>query len=205
MWAIQLIPAWRREVQLGPRAAGMTRYRHSQGLPFIPGMEGGVLLPQVYALDFKTNKVRFTDDLIFSPEKTGLFQLLILPENVGEVDRLTADLHELDKISGPLLFLSEATVIIQSSNSNFTTTTSENLTLSSIARIATASEFAADSVLCKNRPPPIGYDEHRLKREVHGKKFVLVRYDRFVFAACNTLSELKYAVGEVSGAVCLLN
>ncbi|KIX03110.1 uncharacterized protein Z518_06660 [Rhinocladiella mackenziei CBS 650.93] len=188
MWAIQLIPSWRREIQKGARAEGMTRYRHSKGMPFVPEMGGGLLLPQVYAYTFKTNRVSFTDDLIFSVDKTGLFQLLILPDSLDDIGAFTDGLKDIDAISHNLLRSDEATVLVQSSK-----TSSLLAHRNKAARIATAEEFAADPVLCKNRPPPIGYDERRIRKEVQGKKFLILRHDRFVFAACNTLSELKDA------------
>jgi hypothetical protein len=70
-----------------------------------------------------------------------------------------------------------------------------------LARIATASEFAADENLCKNRPAPKYYDACRMKQEVHGKKFVIIRPDRFVYAACSSLEELQRAAKSVPQAL----
>lgn len=190
MWAIQLIPSYRKEIELGARAAGMTRYRHSEGLPFVPEMGGGVLLPQVYAYNFKTEKICFTDDLIFSQDKTGLFQLLILPDDVAGLHGLTDALDDVDEASSNLIRSEEATILIQSIEP-----LAESCVLpeQNVARIATGDEFAADQVLCRNRPPPIGYDEGRLRKEINGKKYVILRHDRFVFAACDSPEELKQA------------
>ncbi|EXJ82936.1 hypothetical protein A1O3_06753 [Capronia epimyces CBS 606.96] len=198
MWAIQLIPSVRKQVELGPRAAGMTRYRHSPGLPFLEEMRGGLLIPQVYAYNFKTNGICFTDDLIFSPAKTGLFQLLVLPDSPSEVDALLDHLQDIDKLSNDLLRSREATVLIQSVGCAFEPST---VPPQDLARIATGDEFAADAVLCKNRPPPIGYDERRLKKEVGGKKYVILRPDRFVFAAGDTLDELREAASKLASVV----
>lgn len=200
MWAIQLVPSYRKEIELGARAAGMTKYQHKDGLPFIPQMEGGRLLPQVYAYNFKTRKICFTDDLIFAPEKVGLFQLLILPENVEDVDKLMKDIDEVDRISNNLIQSNEATILIQSTEP---TTEAAALARQDLARLATGQEFAADPVLCNNRPEPIGYDERRLQREVKGKKYVILRQDRFVFAACNTTAELRQAASQLGSILSL--
>ncbi|KAL2431441.1 hypothetical protein ABEF95_008940 [Exophiala dermatitidis] len=198
MWAIQLIPSIRKKVELGQRAEGMARYRHSRGLPFLDDMAGGFLLPQVYAYNFKTKSVCFTDDLIFSPGKTGLFQLLVLPDSPREVDALLEGIEDIDGLSDNLLRSKEATVLIQSVDC---TLTSPPGYVQNAARIATGAEFAADAVLCRNRPPPIGYDELRLKKEVGGKKYVIVRHDRFVFAACDSRDQLKEAARRLVSTV----
>ncbi|KIV79074.1 hypothetical protein PV11_06661 [Exophiala sideris] len=202
MWAIQLIPSYRKEIELGARAAGMTRYRHSEGLPFIPEMEGGVLLPQVYAYSFKTEKICFTDDLIFTPDKTGLFQLLILPDDVADLDVLMNVLDSVDDISPDLMRCEEATILIQSTK---ILPGSISIPRQEIARLATADEFAADPALCRSRPPPIGYDEQRLQKEIKGKKFVILRQDRFIFAACDTSEGLKEAARRLAASFTLIS
>ena len=203
MWAIQLVPSYRKEIELGARAAGMTKYQHKDGLPFIPEMQGGLLLPQVYAYNFKTRKICFTDDLIFAPEKVGLFQLLILPDDIDvDVDKLIKNVGDVDRISSNLIRSDEATILIQSTQAG-TSTEAAALPKQDLARLATGEEFAADPVLCNNRPEPIGYDERRLQREVKGKKYVILRQDRFVFAACNTPAELRQAASQLGGILSL--
>ena len=199
MWAIQLVPAWKRELRKGARAQGMTKYRHGPGLAFVADEVGGLLLPQVYAFDFRSNKVKFTDDLIFSASKKGIFQLLILPNKLDDVESLTTDLEEIDILSDGLLVADEATVIIQSTEASILSRHPE--IKQTLARIASGDEFAADPDLCKNRPNPIGYDELRLRKEVKGKKYVILRPDLFVFAACDTLLEMKQAVPKLSDAL----
>lgn len=200
MWAVQLIPPYRKEIELGARAAGMTKYQHREGLPFIPEMEGGLLLPQVYAYDLKTQKVCFTDDLIFAPQKAGLFQLLILPDGLDDLHTLTQGIDDVDRVSRNLLQSNEATILIQSTTAS---TGSMALPQQDVARLATGEEFAADPVLCRNRPEPLGYDEHRLHREIRGRKYVILRQDRFVFAACDTIVELKDAAGQLANSLSL--
>ncbi|EXJ87698.1 hypothetical protein A1O1_04623 [Capronia coronata CBS 617.96] len=198
MWAIQMIPSVRKQVQLGARADGMTRYRYSPGLPFLAEMGGGLLLPQVYAYNFKTRRVCFTDDMIFSPEKTGLFQLVVLPNSPEEIDDLLRATVDTDKLAKGLFCCEEATVLIQSVTCAIQPTA---VYARDIARIATGDEFGADAVLCKDRPPPIGYDELRLKKEVGGKQLLILRCDRFVFAACDTRDELREAARRLGHAV----
>jgi 2-polyprenyl-6-methoxyphenol hydroxylase-like FAD-dependent oxidoreductase len=50
LWVVQLIPAWKRQLQMGQRADGMIRYKHAPGLTFLPEFGGGVCLPQVYCV-----------------------------------------------------------------------------------------------------------------------------------------------------------
>merc|ERR1712000_356655 len=102
-------------------------------------LHSGRLLPQVYAYNFKTRKICFTDDLIFAPEKVGLFQPLILPENVEDVDKLMKDIDEVDRISNNLIQSNEATILIQSTEP---TTEAAALARQDLARLATGQEFA---------------------------------------------------------------
>ena len=199
MWAVQLVPSWKRELQKGARALGMTKYQYSPGLAFIDSTVGGLQLPQVYAFNFRTGEVEFTDDLIFSPAKKGLFQLLVLPDDVGEVGLLAQGLEDINCLSENLLFAEEATFLVQSTKTSIAA--NDISVQQEVARIATGEEFAVAPVLCKDRPPPVGYDELRLRKEVKGKKFLIVRPDRFIFAACDSVVELKAAVSKLSGAL----
>ncbi|PVH71142.1 hypothetical protein DL98DRAFT_597226 [Cadophora sp. DSE1049] len=65
-----------------------------------------------------------------------------------------------------------------------------------VMRIATAEEFAADK-LCDRRPAPSYYDEYRLKKEVKGRTFIILRQDRFAFAACADKAELDIAAARI--------
>lgn len=177
----------------------MTKYRYSEGLPFVKEMGGGLNMPQVFAYDTKTDKVSFTDDLIFAPGKSGLFQLLIMPDSQQELESMENDLKDISQICSEFLDPKEATILVQSTDPSITTVNERYV--STIARLAKGEEFAADPALMKNRPYPTGYDEWRLKREIRGKKFVILRQDRFVFAACDTVADLKKAVDKFEGAV----
>ena len=158
-----------------------------------------MLLPQVYAFNVRTSKVEFTDDLIFSADKKGLFQLVVLPNDIREVESLARGVDDIDNIPGDLLLVEEAVFLVQSTKSSIP---AKDVSIhQELARIATGDEFGADTLLCKNRPPPVGYDEMRLHKEVGGKKYVIVRPDRFVFAACDTLVELKEAVSKLRSSL----
>lgn len=198
MWAIQLVPSWKKELQKGARAQGMTKYRYGPGLGFVGEMGGGLLLPQVYVFNFRTEGVEFTDDLIFSPNKKGIFQLLILPNTVDEVEGLTRGLEKITDISGGLLLSEEASIIIQSTKVSSSVRGTSNQ--QQLSRLASGDEFAT-SILCKNRQPPVGYDELRLQKEVGGKKYIILRPDRFVYAACDTGRDLQKAVVRLSEAL----
>jgi hypothetical protein len=199
MWAIQLVPSWRREVSKGSRAQGMTRYQYQPGLAFVEHMGGGLLLPQVYAFGFRSRKIHFTDDLIFAPAKQGLFQLLILPTGTDEIEQLTTGLEAVEEASRGLLFADEATVLVQSTKASMLPL--DIKIPQEVARIATGDEFAEHETLCKGRPLPVGYDELRMSKEVQQQKYVVVRPDMFVFAACNNVVELEQAVSRLPGAL----
>lgn len=192
LWFIQLVPSWRRELEKGPRALGMIRYKHHAGLPFLPDGHGGMLLPQVYTWDFTSQRVRFSDDLIFAPEKTGIFQLLLLPDSPEEAEELVAATRNIK--SNEFINTEEATVLIH--NYGVQSNRAQQLMGHGVrvARVASGEEFAADPDLCRNRPAPSYYDPWRISKEVKGMKFVVVRPDRFVYAACRTSTELSTAV-----------
>lgn len=192
MWFVQLIPSWRREIEKGPRAQGMIRYRHQRGLPFLPDGHGGMLFPQVYAWDFKSDRVTFSDDLIFASQKKGLFQLVILPDSPEEAMALLSRVKDIPPSS--FVLPSEATAIIQNSGGHSSRYQQLIRTGFTVARVATGEEFAANPVLCRGRPVPKYYDPFRLSREVKGMKYVLMRPDRFIYSACANTEVLKDAL-----------
>ena len=176
-------------LEKGPRAEGMIRYKHQPGLPFLPDGHGGRLLPQVYVWDYTSKRVKFSDDLIFCPGKKGLLQLLLLPDSLEDVNNL---LTSVDNVTGnKYIRIEEATVLIQKHDVQPTEIQQMADYLNAIARVATGEEFAADPDLCRNRPEPKYYDPFRIRKDVGGMKFVVVRPDRFVYAACQTSRELQ--------------
>lgn len=189
MWFCQLLPSWRREMEKGPRAQGMIRYKHQPGMPFVSDGHGGLLFPQVYAWDFESERVMFSDDLIFATGKTGALQLVILSESPEEAKHLLSAIKDMPQ---SIFFrTTEATVIIQNYGVDSSRVRSLVSNGGKIARVATGEEFAADLVLCRGRPAPKYYDPFRISREVKGAKFVLVRPDRFVYSACANTEKLR--------------
>ncbi|KAI3572670.1 hypothetical protein IWW34DRAFT_636854 [Fusarium oxysporum f. sp. albedinis] len=192
---MQRIPSWRHWLQLGNRREGMVRYQWQEdaGMIFLSRFGGGGNFPQVYAAAItntpQSNKVFFTDDLIFSPHKEGIFQVVVILQLHRSTDSVENALRGLEDFSGGGLRDGEATIFLDS-----TYAPSVDLKSSQpIYRLATAAEFAQDSDLCRGRPEPKGYDPHRMSKEVCNKTFVILRPDRFVFAACDTTSNLVYA------------
>ena len=170
-------------------------------MPFLPEFNGGLQLPQVYAWDSAEGHVVFTDDLLFPLGKKGLFQMLILLDHLGEVTSALEATQGSSHITGNRVLEEEATVLIHDFQADLPAETIHS-TKARVARIATDAEFAADSDLCRNRPPPDGYDAFRLRREV-GKdvRFVVVRPDRFIYAACRTTDELRRSLQRLEGVL----
>lgn len=196
LWLMQMVPSWKRALETGSQGKGMARYKYQQGLPFTQNGFGGKLLPQVYAWDFATNRVRFTDDLIFSPQKQGLFQLLLLPRTIDEAARLLAGIRDLPQ--PPLLQTSEATVVLQDPAIEQDAIKELVNSQAAVARVATGEEFARDAVLCRNRPAPKYYDPYRISAELPGMKLVVVRPDRFVYTSCETVEQLAGILSQLS-------
>ncbi|KAL3442483.1 hypothetical protein BJX65DRAFT_298994 [Aspergillus insuetus] len=205
MWSMQLIPSWKHWLERGPRAEGPIRYIHEAGMPFLPGMKGGVCFAQTYCVPFTDAdadarpSIQFTDDAIFAPGKTKLFQLVVL---LPDVDTLSQTLDHLEELSQnrdtPALFsYSEATFFIpRTSTHDSTTDRIPDAVTDRVYLTATAEDFA-DSKLCRGRPLPRGYNENLMWESMAGKRFVIVRPDRFVFAACDTVADLDVVVKEV--------
>lgn len=195
LWAIQLIPSWKRQLQKMSQPG--IRYQHSPGLPFLPKMGGGMQLPQVYArsLTDEHAPVSFTDDLIFSRAKKGLLQLLILVESAHEADVALKDVSGVSDASEGLVLEDEATVLVHDLDARpGVTCAGKDRTL---ARIASADEFAADE-LCNGRPEPLHYNPWRIRKKLRPQaRYVVVRPDRFVFAACRDKDELQEALSQL--------
>lgn len=194
LWVLQLVPSWRHWLQLGNRRNGMVRYQweDDRGMAFLPTLGGGGNFPQVYTAPLngqpRERKVLFTDDLNFAPTKFSLFQVAVILSSVESSGLVDDALSGLGEISGGSLKEDEAAIFVN-------TTESPVLELSGrkVHRLATADEFAADPSLCAGRPVPIGYDPYHMSKEVRVDKYIILRPDRFVFAACTTRSKLEYA------------
>ncbi|KAH8705419.1 hypothetical protein BGW36DRAFT_456886 [Talaromyces proteolyticus] len=198
LWLVQMIPSWKHWLQLGGRRDGMIQYRweDGRGMAFLPSLGGGGCFPQVYAAVVGgTGKVSFTDDIIFSPSKQGLFQLVVLAKAAAELDELEPSLAGLKEKSNGALLPGEVSIFAEDS---FGTSVRPNGRV--VYRFATGDQFANDP-LCAGRFKPVGYDRHQMAKAARGNKFVVLRPDRFVFAACSTTKELHEVAGRIGHLV----
>jgi hypothetical protein len=188
LWMIQLVPSWRHELRLGRRKEGMMQYAHSEGMPFLPAFNGGLCLPQVYCMSLSDERkvVQFTDDVIFSAGKKGLFQLLVYVKTLGEARAAREVVTDVEDMSNGEIIADETTFLVEDT----TCDSDPNTTAKNMFRLATGEEFAL-SPLCERRPKPKFYDMLYLAKALKGMRFVLVRPDRFIYAACSTPDELK--------------
>lgn len=205
LWLLQFIPSWKRWLEQGQRREGMWKYRweDGKGMAFLPDLGGGGNYAQVYCTKLsekgkerKENvEVLFTDDAVFGAKK-GIFQLVVMLKNLSELDPAKEALAGVTEASSGHLLTKEATFILDDTQSpNWSPTANSEL-----YRLATAEEFiASPNDISLRRPPPLYYDPHRLSKEAHGRRFVIVRPDRFIFAACNSREELLRAADALSG------
>ena len=196
LWFVQLIPNLKHWLELGPRANGPMRYTFLPGMPFMPEFAGGLCFPQTYCISLQPNcqLVHFTDDVIFG-EKSGMFQLVVL-DDAEELGLAINDLKETS-LHRHLILPTEATYFVprlrcETKDSRIADVRHENL-----YRTATSDEFAR-SPLCKDRPSPQGYNETLMWSIMKGKRYVILRFDRFVFAACKDREELESAFRRLS-------
>ncbi|KAJ5659887.1 hypothetical protein N7507_006338 [Penicillium longicatenatum] len=197
-WFAHMIPSWRDDLRRGQRKDGMIRYDHtSDKLPFLPEYNGGVCLPQVYckAVENPDGDVLFTDDVIFSSQKKGLLQLIVYLKNVDELPTAQREIMDIDDHSNGEIRAAEATFLIED------TSTHLGDAAPNVFRLATGGEFET-SPLCEGRPAPRFYDAGCLAKELVGRKYVIVRPDRFIFAACYSKEELWKATRSATMYLC---
>lgn len=195
-WAfrvMQLIPPIKHQLELGPRSEGPVTYTHSDGMPFLPYLHGGIAFPQTYCTELVELdiRVRFTDDVIFSKEKTKLFQIVVLLNKPSQAIAAIEEMDGVDGLSDGHLSTKEATLLVQAKDC-LPNNENTGFTGLSLFRTATAKEFE-QSDLCVGRPAPHGYSDSQIWNIMKGKRFVIVRHDRFVYAACNTRAEMVEA------------
>lgn len=190
---MHLVPAWRRQLRLGRRKEGMTRYKHSPGMPFLPHFNGGGCLPQVYcrAASQPNGEVFFTDDVLFAKHKSGLLQLLVYLKNLTDLPAAQEELSCIEEMSKGEIQAAEVTFLVEDMGPKEAAVAGKDM--SSVFRLATAQEFAL-SPLCHGRPEPQFYDPYCLGNALEGNKYVIVRPDRFIFAACQDKKGLETAI-----------
>lgn len=197
---MQLIPPIRRRLELGPRAEGLSRYVWRDGMSFLSEFSGGVMCPQVYCRSVFANidsQVHFTDDVIFKSPHNSFLSLVVSVSNVAEAQTAYSELKGLDlpQISHGELKLEDVCYIVHDPLLE-APVLSTPISPTQIYRIATIEEFKQSS-LNVNRPEPAGYDMYCIRTELRGRRYILVRPDRFVFAACTSGKELKEACDKI--------
>lgn len=200
LWVLQHIPSWKAWLEAGQRRDGPMKYEYHPGMAFLPTLGGGVAFSQACCISLRhpteveTPTVYFSDDVIFSKSKTKVFQIVPLLSDMSEVESTKRELKELDLTSSHV-DLEETTFFIPrsvgSSDANLQTSDLN------IFRTASIKEFA-NSSLCSNRPYPRGYKEDGMWSCVKGMRFIILRLDRFVFAATTTSQELQQAIKSLS-------
>jgi 2-polyprenyl-6-methoxyphenol hydroxylase-like FAD-dependent oxidoreductase len=191
LWAMQLIPSWKHWLQLGSRREGMIEYKWEPGkeMAFLPNMRGGKNFPQVYCMQLGCSgvgSVQFSDDIIFASSKKGLFQLVVLLHSFTDFPDAFKSTMDIGTVSGNILRADEAMFIVQQISGPSNSEGESNR----VYRLATAEEFSQDKELCGGRPPAQFYDPFRMTKEVEGRPFVILRPDRFVFAATHSQKDL---------------
>jgi hypothetical protein len=206
LWLLQLIPKQKHRLEMGPRRFGMIEYEYQRGMPFLPDLGGGRCFPQVYCVSLEPSKdeksVTFTDDIIFAPGKKGLFQLVVLLDRMDQITTAAKALHDVEKLSQGAIISSETTFAVHDTLAAMESTFALPSGSGKVVRIATASEFALDERMCGGRPAPLYYDEYRMLKEAKGMSFVVLRQDRFIFAACADKAQLDIAACRIDDLLC---
>ncbi|CEJ57460.1 hypothetical protein PMG11_06152 [Penicillium brasilianum] len=186
LWFVQLVPSWRHELSLGRRKEGLVRYEHLPGMPFMAEHNGGLCLPQVYcrSLQGSDTEVKFTDDIIFGQGKTGMFQLLVYLKTLDEVASAREVVSNIGDLSHGLIRDDETTFLVEDMAAASSKIDQD------LFRLASGEEFA-QSKLCENRPEPKFYDPFCLRKAFEGRRYTIIRPDRFIFASCNSREELR--------------
>ena len=186
LWSVQQIPIIRDKIQ--SQAPTVPYYDFEKGMAFLPGMEAGKTFSQIYCCRLGDQKVTFSDDVIFAPEKKSLFQVVVFADSIEDADALRTGLDNLETGSQEAKSaLEEATYLVQD-----TKVTSSEPTSHVLIRPATAEEFKA-SPMMRGRPDPTGYNPLIFKSQHPGKRYVIIRPDTITFAVCKDIEELSVA------------
>lgn len=166
------------------------RYTYSAGMPFVPELNGGLNIPQVFCRSI-SGEIHFTDDIIFRTRANGLFRMFVYLQSSAELSSARNTLQKVEEWSEGEIVAAQTPFIIEEYHNKEATRGAV------VYQLASGEEFTK-SPLCNCRPEPAGYDKYLLRDKIKGK-FVIVRPDRFIFAACNEEHELKKAIG------CMIN
>lgn len=190
----------------------MTKYDWMPGMPFLPQYGGGKSFPQVFSapIDGTAPAIpNFTDDAVFRADKRDVFQVVALLNSPAELNEATSDIGRLKALEG-LLNPSDATFIVHNEIPAVAHGQVETVSISqaNIIRVLGAEEYTAAGLteaagkLAFKRPPPLFYDPDRIRKDLgFDKRYVIIRWDRFVFASCKDVDELKKAVAQLKDSV----
>lgn len=161
-------------------------------MPFLPEFGGGLCFCQTYCTDVSgTGPVQFTDDVIFAEDKKKILQIVVLLKDLDEWKFAASELEGIGE--NDHLDTGEATIFVpRESVQSLSDYRNWMLSQCRLFRSASADEFA-QSNLCYGRPAPRGHREYLMWEIMGEKRYVVLRPDRFVFAACSTASDLKLA------------
>jgi len=151
LWAVQLVPSWRHNLQLGARREGLPKYDWQEGLPFLPDSGGRKSFPQVFSakIDEPAAPIpEFTDDTIFRKDKKGIFQIVAILDSELEIRSTIASLENLDVSASNAIIIEpkEATIIFHSKGESMPYDKSlipSGHTIIDVVRVVDASEYTA--------------------------------------------------------------
>jgi hypothetical protein len=105
LWLIQLVPSFKFKLEQIPLRPPQCTYE--PGMAFLPDLGGGASFPQIYCRPIpQTGKVVsdviYSDDVIFAPEKRGLFQLVVLVDSIAAISTLEGILGGMKPLSADI-------------------------------------------------------------------------------------------------------
>ncbi|KAL4941279.1 hypothetical protein BDV06DRAFT_229833 [Aspergillus oleicola] len=153
------------------------------------------------------SRVYFTDDVIFSHAAGGyrrLFRLVVYLQQLSDLPAAARDVADIEEISRGEIHTDDVTFLVRNHGIMVQERWGQELAYSDMThlhcvlrqstyQIATGEEFAA-SPLCFNRPEPRFYDPYYIEKILGETKYVVVRPDRFIFAAVNDRQGLRRVV-----------
>jgi hypothetical protein len=191
----------------------MTKYDYAQDMPFLPQYSGGASFPQVFAAPIDgpaPSLPMFTDDAIFSKKKKSIFQVVVLIDNPAQLPVLQREISEYlpsgFTVAG-VIDLTEVTYIVHNTSPKMTDSGLYKAPTiqSNVVRVVDAEEYVVAGetdearALGFPRPKPIYYSPLRIRKDLGTEaKYVIVRWDRMVFASCNDIHSFGDALGKVA-------
>lgn len=202
-------------IERGRQTNGTMRYKWQHGMPFLSQYNGGIQFPQVFAAPLYEPASRipaFTDDTIFASGKRQVFQLVVMLETANQINDVNLELDSVISPDPAVLDLAQKTYVVHSHTTNYRPNGSSQTKLRiediDAVRVLSGEEYAAAGLAdIQNggtfpRPAPVFYNPDCI-RTVLGEKarFVIVRWDRIVFAACRNVQELQHAMDSIASCL----